>query len=146
MTWFWLWALDFKLRRWHDFYTSNETTLVMKKKLFSGYIVSFGMLALILGSCKGKPSQTTSTDTAVVAPADNTTTKAPDTAIVISADDSLKNNLTDATKDFPGVTATVDQGEVTLTGNINRDRLPKLMMSINALHPKKINNKLTINK
>jgi hypothetical protein len=118
----------------------------MKKKLIAGYFLAFGMLALVLGSCKGKSSQTTATDTATVAPADNTTTKTPDTAIVISADDSLKNMLPDATKDFPGVTATVDQGVVTLTGNINRDRLPKLMMAVNALHPKKINNNLTINK
>ncbi|MEJ0083762.1 MAG: hypothetical protein WDM78_23070 [Puia sp.] len=89
----------------------------MKKKFFAGYFLVFGMLALILGSCKGKPSQTTTTDTAVVAPADNTTTKMPDTAVVISADDSLKRMIPDATKDFPGVTASVDQGIVTLTGN-----------------------------
>jgi hypothetical protein len=54
--------------------------------------------------------------------------------------------ITDAVKDFPGVTATVDQGVITLTGNITRDKLPKLMMSVNALHPKKVNNNLTINK
>lgn len=117
----------------------------MKKHILAGYFV-LGLFVLILGSCKGKPSQTTTTDTAVVAPADNTTTKTPDTAVIISADDSLKRMLPDATKDFPGVTASVDQGVVTLTGTINRDRLPKLMMAINALHPKKINNDLTINK
>jgi predicted methyltransferase len=70
----------------------------------------------------------------------------PDTTVVISADDSLKRMIPDATKDFPGVTASVDQGVITLTGTIDRDRLPKLMMAINALHPKKINNNLTINK
>ena len=118
----------------------------MKKNFFAIYFLLFGMPALIIGSCKGKPSQTTTTDTAVVAPADNTTTKMPDTTVVISADDSLKRMIPDAVKDFPGVTASVDQGVVTLTGTINRDRLPKLMMAINALHPKKINNNLTINK
>jgi hypothetical protein len=118
----------------------------MKKKIFAGYFLAFGMLALIIGSCKGKPSQTTTTDTVAIAPADNTTTKMPDTTVVISADDSLKRMIPDATKDFPGVTASVDQGIITLTGTINRDRLPKLMMAINALHPKKINNNLTINK
>ena len=118
----------------------------MKKNFLAGYFLVLGLFVLILGSCKGKPSQTTTTDTAVVAPVDNTTTKMPDTAVVISADDSLKRMLPDATKDFPGVTASVDQGVITLTGNINRDRLPKLMMALNALHPKKINNNLTINK
>jgi hypothetical protein len=104
------------------------------------------MLALIIGSCKGKSSQTNTNDTATIAPADNTTTKMPDTTVVISADDSLKRMLPDATIDFPGVTASVDQGVITLTGTISRDRLPKLMMAINALHPKKINNNLTIKK
>jgi uncharacterized alpha/beta hydrolase family protein len=118
----------------------------MKKNFFPAYLLAFGMLGLIMGSCKGKPSQTTTADTATIAPADNTTTKMPDTTVVISADDSLKRMITDATKDFPGVTASVDQGVITLTGSINRDRLPKLMMALNALHPKKINNNLTINK
>ncbi len=118
----------------------------MKKNILAEYVLALGLFVLILGSCKGKPSQTTTTDTAVVAPADNTTTKMPDTAVVISPDDSLKRMIPDATKDFPGVTASVDQGVVTLTGTINRDRLPKLMKAINALHPKKINNNLTINK
>ena len=117
----------------------------MKKNFFAGYFLAFGIL-VVFGSCKGKPSQTTTTDTATIAPADNTTTKTPDTTIVISADDSLKRMIPDATKDFPGVTASVDQGVITLTGTINRDRLPKLMMALNALHPKKINNNLTINK
>jgi hypothetical protein len=118
----------------------------MKKNYGAGYFLALGILISILGSCKGKPSETTNTDTATVSPADKTTTKMPDTAVVISGDDSLRRMIPDATKDFPGVTASVDQGVVTLTGKINRDRLPKLMMAVNALHPKKINNNLTINK
>jgi hypothetical protein len=119
----------------------------MKKNLLYCYFLVLGIFALVAGSCKGKSSQTTTTDTTTVtAPADNTVTKTPDTTVIISADDSLKNMITDATKDFPGVTATVDQGVITLTGNITRDKLPKLMMSVNALHPKKVNNNLTIKK
>ena len=118
----------------------------MKKNLLYCYFLVLGIFALVAGSCKGKSSQTTTTDTAVTAPADNTVTKTPDTTAIISADDSLKSMVKDATKDFPGVTATVDQGVITLTGNITRDKLPKLMMSVNALHPKKVNNNLTINK
>src|SRR5437763_9673520 len=107
----------------------------MKKNFLAGSVLALGLFASILGSCKGKSSQTTTTtDTAVVAPADKTTTQMPDTAVVVSADDSLKRMVTDATKDFPGVSASVDQGVVTLTGNIHRDRLPKLMMAVNALH------------
>jgi osmotically-inducible protein OsmY len=64
--------------------------------------------------------------------------------VEIAKDDQLSNGVKDATKDFPGVTATVNNGEVTLTGNIKRDRLPVLMQSIHALNPKKVNNNLTI--
>jgi osmotically-inducible protein OsmY len=52
--------------------------------------------------------------------------------------------LRDATKDFPGVQATVNNGEVTLTGTISREKLPKLMQSVQALNPTKVNNNLTI--
>jgi hypothetical protein len=119
----------------------------MKKSFLSGYFLVFGIFVLFISSCKGKSSQTMTNDTATITtPADNTVKKMPDTTVIISADDSLKSMITDATKDFPGVTATVDQGVITLTGNITRDKLPKLMMAVNALHPKKVNNNLTINK
>ena len=117
----------------------------MKKNFIAIYLLAFGILALTFGSCKGKAAQTTTTDTAVVAPAENTV-KIPDTTVVISADDSLKTMVADATKDFPGVNATIDQGVITLTGAITREKLPRLMMAVNALHPKKVNNQLTIAK
>lgn len=50
----------------------------------------------------------------------------------------------DATKDFPTVTATVNNGEITLTGTLDRSQLPTLMQSLNALNPSKINNELTL--
>ena len=50
----------------------------------------------------------------------------------------------DAVKDYPGVTATVSNGEVTLTGEITRAKLPNLMQAVQAMHPKKVNNNLTI--
>lgn len=87
-------------------------------------------------SCKNKKSTTTTNTTSV-----DTTNTAP---VEISTDDQLTNGVKDATKDFPGVAATVNNGEVTLTGNIKRDRLPTLMQSINSLNPKKVNNNLTI--
>jgi hypothetical protein len=118
----------------------------MKKKILAGYMISFIILSLYFGSCKGKSSENNKSDTATTTtttPADNTTKKNPDT-VVISGDDSLRNMITDAVKDYPGVNATVDQGVITLTGNITREKLPKLMMAMNSLHPKKIVNNLTI--
>jgi hypothetical protein len=91
---------------------------------------------MFLPSCKNKKKETTTNTTTL-----DTTNTAP---VEIAKDDQLSNGVKDATKDFPGVTATVNNGEVTLTGNIKRDRLPVLMQSIHALNPKKVNNNLTI--
>ena len=64
--------------------------------------------------------------------------------VVITADDPLTKSVNDAIKDYPGVSATVKDGEVTLTGTIKRASLQKLMMGLHALKPKKITNQLTI--
>ena len=75
----------------------------------------------------------------------NTTTPAPIvTPVVVSPDDALNSSVKDATKDFPTVMASVADGVVTLTGNITKASLPKLMMGLSSLHPKKIENKLTV--
>ena len=101
-----------------------------------------------LPACKSKTPSDANADSAAAQLPDTTVMSDQPAAtggpVTISPDDSLNTNLKDATKDFPGVTATANNGEVTLTGNITRDRLPKLMQSVNALHPKKVNNNLTI--
>ena len=105
----------------------------MKKFLY------YGLFLLFIGSACHNNSNEGSTykDTSV---STNTAT-AP---VQISADDSLQNGLKDALKDFPTVNGTVNDGEITLNGDINRDRLTPLMQSLHNLHPKKINNKLTV--
>ena len=104
------------------------------------FILSAGLMVI---SCKGKEKEkekdvntTIIADTMSTADTSTTVTTAPE--IVSEA------QLRDATKDFPGVTATVNNGEVTLTGTIKRDDLPRLMQSVQALNPKKLNNNLTI--
>ena len=77
----------------------------------------------------------------------NTTTPPPPTAtapVVIAGDDVLMTGVRDATKDYPTVNATVAAGVITLTGEIKQASLPKLMMALNSLKPKQIENKLTI--
>jgi len=88
------------------------------------------------GNAADSSKMTTNSDTAM-----NTTATAP---VVVATDDSLKMGIKDAVKDYPGVNATADNGEITLTGEVMRSKLQPLMMSLNSLHPKKINNKLTI--
>ena len=116
-----------------------------KKPMKQLSLKTFGLALLIIAglsvqSCKGKPKDTgTTADTSV-------TTTAPVTPapVEITADDSLSRGITDATKDFPGVKAEVVNGEVTLTGELQRSKLPGLMQSLSSLKPKKINNKLTL--
>lgn len=109
------------------------------KKAFIHLVLASTLVGGIatFSSCKNKKADTTTNTTTPV----DTSYTAP---VQIAPDDQLSSGVKDATKDFPGVTATVNNGEVTLTGSIKRDRLPTLMQSIHALNPKKVNNNLTI--
>ena len=69
----------------------------------------------------------------------------PAAPVVITADDPLKASVDNTIKAYPGVTATVNDGVITLTGQIKKADLQKLMMALNTLKPKKIENQLTIN-
>jgi hypothetical protein len=92
-------------------------------------------------SCKGKQKDNTAnTDTTTVTPAP-TAAPAP---VEIAPDDALTTGVKDATKDYPTVKTTVNDGEITLTGEIQRSKLQGLMQSLQSLRPKKINNQLTI--
>lgn len=116
----------------------------MKKNVIKSFALSaLCLLALQMSSCKKKevPAPATVPTTETPAPA----AAAPE-PVEISADETLQTAAKDATKDFPGVNAMVSNGEITLTGEITRDRLPTLMQALNAIHPKKINNNLTIKK
>jgi hypothetical protein len=68
----------------------------------------------------------------------------PPAPVVVSADDALTKSVADATKDYPGVKTAVKDGVITLTGNIKRADLQKLMKALNSLQPKKIDNQLVI--
>lgn len=92
--------------------------------------------------------ETTAKGVAGVKSVVNNCTVAPPLAapapVVIAADDPLTQGVTDATKDFPGVKAEVKDGVITLTGEIKKADLKTLMMSLNTLKPKKIDNQLVI--
>jgi hyperosmotically inducible periplasmic protein len=69
----------------------------------------------------------------------------PAPAPVASAMDAMSSAVKDAVKDHPTVSATVADGVIILTGSIKKDKLPKLMMTLSSLKPRKIDNKLTVN-
>jgi hyperosmotically inducible protein len=77
---------------------------------------------------------------------DNATVTPPPAPVVISPDDSLKTSVQAALKDYPTLTADVNNGVVVLTGSIQRSALPKVMQALSALHPKKIENKAAVKK
>jgi hypothetical protein len=109
----------------------------------SNFKISALALLIFVGvsftSCKGKKDNAATADTTATTPIQSA--PAP---VQISGDDTLTTGVKDATKDYPGVKATVNSGEITLTGEIQRSRLQGLMQSLQSLRPKKINNQLTI--
>ncbi|MDQ3279353.1 MAG: hypothetical protein M3Q06_13575, partial [Bacteroidota bacterium] len=88
-------------------------------------------------SCKSKKDNA-NTDTTTI----TTTTPATTAPVEISGDDELRRGVTDATKDFPGVDATVQDGVITLNGTIEKDRYMTLKQSLDALRPKQVVNNL----
>src|SRR5687768_1576786 len=100
--------------------------------------------ALTVSSCKDK-EENKEVDTTTTTPSADTVSTVDTSGTVTTTSETVsESQLKDATKDFPGVSATVSNGEVTLTGTIERDKLPRLMQSVQALSPKKVNNNLTI--
>jgi hyperosmotically inducible periplasmic protein len=68
----------------------------------------------------------------------------PQAPVEVTADEPLRAAVSDAVKNYKGVQAEVKDGVVTLRGEIKRDNMQPLMMSLNALKPKKIENELVI--
>jgi hypothetical protein len=64
--------------------------------------------------------------------------------VEIADDANISAQLASVVDDYKGVKATVSNGVVTLTGNIKRDDLQKLMQEVMALKPKSVENKLNI--
>jgi hyperosmotically inducible periplasmic protein len=68
----------------------------------------------------------------------NCTIAPPPAPVVIAADDPLIKAVNDALTAFPGVSANVKDGIISLTGEIKKADLQKLMMVLQALKPKKV--------
>jgi len=114
----------------------------MKHSEFKIFVVACMLSAGVsLASCKSKPKDTgtTADTTSMTAPAP--VSPAP---VEVASDTALERGVRDATKDYPGVKAEVNNGEITLTGEVKRSKLANLLMSLNSLKPKKINNQLTV--
>ena len=103
----------------------------MKHLTLRSLILAFVFTSgLTISSCKNKAKDTgTTVDT-------STTQTMP---VEISNDDVLTRGVDDAIKDHPGVRARVVNGEVYLSGTIDRPQWTKLNQTIQSLSPKKVN-------
>ena len=110
------------------------------KTLLLGVVLASG---IFISGCKGKEKDATTNTSADTVSSYSPPAPAP-APVEISSDDALQKGVQDATKDHPGVTATVTNGEINLTGTIERSKLQPLMSSLQSLKPKKVNNNLTI--
>jgi hyperosmotically inducible protein len=90
-------------------------------------------------SARAKASELAKATPHVKSVENNITVSAPPPAPVeISPDEALTSRVKDATKDYPGVTATVNDGVVSVSGNIKRDAWRKLKEDLDGLKPKKV--------
>lgn len=101
-------------------------------RLKSWLLMGFFAIGLGFTSCKDKskdnPKNTVDSNTTI-----NT---AP---VEISADAELERGVRDAIKDHPGVSATVTDGVINLSGSIERDNWMKLKPALDGLSPKRVN-------
>lgn len=105
-------------------------------------------VATLSGTFPDEASRTATAEAAKSTPGiksvvDNSTVDAP-APVIISGDDALTTGVNTAVAAFSGVSAQVQDGIVTLTGSIAKSDLQTLMQAINALQPKKVENKLTV--
>lgn len=67
-------------------------------------------------------------------------------ATASAIDPAIQQKLTDAVKDFPAVKVSVENGELTLTGDVTAEQARKIKMSVDALKLGKVNFKYNIKK
>ena len=70
--------------------------------------------------------------------------KTDSAAVQVSDDKTLRSSVDDVVKNYGDVKADVNDGVVTLRGSIKRDDLQTLIMKIQELKPKKVENQLVI--
>jgi len=68
----------------------------------------------------------------------NIVVEAPAPVLPTPVDDTLSKNVTDIMKDFPSVTAHVQDGIIHVTGTLEQARIKTLKQALDNLNPKKV--------
>lgn len=104
----------------------------MRKENFKLFVLAFLLSVFSFTACKNKAKENTDATTTAV---DSSTSSAP----VIAGNDELRKGVIDATKDYPSVKADVTDSVINVSGEINRTDWQKLIVTLNSLHPKRVN-------
>lgn len=123
-----------------DIQTSIESVLNADPDLKGAMVTVQDGVATISGECTDEACRTRAEESVkkiegVKSVVNNTTIAVvtPPAPVVPPVSDALAQAVADAVKDFPTVTTQLTDGVLTLTGEIKRTDLQKLMMSLNAL-------------
>ncbi len=65
-------------------------------------------------------------------------------AVTVTPDKELRKNAEKTISNYKNVQVGVNDGIITLRGEVKKDKLQQLMMDLNGLHPKRIDNQLVI--
>lgn len=95
-------------------------------------------------SAKASAEETAKGVAGVKSVVNNTTVPPPMPPVVINPDEELTTAAQSAIQMYPGVTASVTDGVITLTGEISKADWMKLKPALDALHPKKVENQLVV--
>jgi hypothetical protein len=104
----------------------------MKKTNWLLILLIAAFSTTVMPSCKSKKADTTQEN------------KEGQTPVEVSSDETLRNNVGNVIKPYDGVSADVKDGVVTLRGSINQSDLQTLIMKVQELKPKKVDNQLVI--
>jgi hyperosmotically inducible periplasmic protein len=120
-----------------DLQTAIETALKANPDLANAMVTVKDGIATVTGELPNDAAQT-ALNTLLGGMKDlksfaNNCTVAPPPPVVPPVSDQLAQAVTDALKDFPTVKSELKEGVLTLTGEIQRSSLQKLMMGLNAL-------------
>lgn len=100
-------------------------------------------VATVSGEAKDEAAKAKATELAtavkgVKSVQNNVTVAPPPAPVEITADDPLTAAVRDATKDFPTVTATVNDGVIAVTGELKSASWKKLKPALDGLKPKRV--------
>jgi osmotically-inducible protein OsmY len=126
-----------------DIKTSVETALKANPETAGLMVEVKDGVATISGdakdeAAKAKASELATSVKGVTSVQNNVSVAPPPPPVQITPDDPLATAVKDATKDFPTVTATVNDGVIAVSGELKSADWKRLKMALDGLKPKRV--------